>query len=174
MKIFGTLLLALLGTTHAWAVNKCKTPDGRLVYQDAPCAVSDQGQNVRIQQSNGTTRDNSAGQLPFKIAEITPEEARTKANGDMAIAKAALKDPDSAKFNGIKVLSIQALGKPIVMTCGELNAKNSFGGYVGSKRFWVYNGIFTETWNHYLPGSKAEWLMGDVQNACFKDGVSTS
>lgn len=41
------------------------------------------------------------------------------------IVKSQLKDPDSAKFQNIK-------GQ-----CGEINAKNSFGGYVGFKRFLI-------------------------------------
>lgn len=39
-----------------------------------------------------------------------------------------LKDPDSAKFRGVKV--------KWGTVCGEVNAKNSFGGYVGYRRFY--------------------------------------
>lgn len=50
-------------------------------------------------------------------------------------AKAAitreLKDPESARFRDITVRNFQG-GKVI---CGEMNAKNSYGGYVGFKRF---------------------------------------
>ena len=40
-----------------------------------------------------------------------------------------LKDPESAKFQNIKGY------------CGEVNAKNSYGGYTGFKPFYLANGI---------------------------------
>ncbi len=46
-------------------------------------------------------------------------------------AKKGLKDPDSAKFQNLRVADFDG-GKVV---CGEINAKNSYGGYVGYKRF---------------------------------------
>lgn len=43
-----------------------------------------------------------------------------------------LKDPDSAKFRNVKV----KWGN----VCGEVNAKNSYGGYVGYRRFYAIDG----------------------------------
>lgn len=43
-----------------------------------------------------------------------------------------LKDPDSAKFRNVKV--------KWDTVCGEVNAKNSFGGYVGYRRFYAIDG----------------------------------
>lgn len=44
-----------------------------------------------------------------------------------------LKDPDSAKFtNLVLVQNDQAK-----LLCGSVNAKNSYGGYVGAKKFYV-------------------------------------
>ena len=40
-----------------------------------------------------------------------------------------LKDPDSAKFRDMTVIR--------GVVCGQINAKNSMGGYVGFKRFLV-------------------------------------
>jgi hypothetical protein len=53
---------------------------------------------------------------------------------------ANLKDPDSAKF-GTKLERRQAAtrdGRPYEFVCGEVNAKNSFGGYTGAKMFLWY------------------------------------
>lgn len=47
--------------------------------------------------------------------------------------KDSLKDPNSAKINFYK-------GKP----CGQINAKNSFGGYNGSKRIVILKDINIE------------------------------
>lgn len=43
-----------------------------------------------------------------------------------------MKDPESARFRNIKVYDITV--------CGEVNAKNSYGGYNGFKRFFVLGG----------------------------------
>jgi hypothetical protein len=45
--------------------------------------------------------------------------------------KSRLKDPDSAQFRN--VYFTDASGGPMV--CGEVNSKNSYGGYVGFQRF---------------------------------------
>jgi hypothetical protein len=44
-----------------------------------------------------------------------------------------LKDPDSAKFTKLRVANNN--GQQLV--CGSVNAKNSYGGYVGAKDFYV-------------------------------------
>lgn len=44
--------------------------------------------------------------------------------------RASLKDPDSAKFRGVVKFSTGAV-------CGEVNAKNAMGGYVGFTPFVV-------------------------------------
>lgn len=46
-------------------------------------------------------------------------------------AKANLKDPSSAQFRNVRLVPWG--GEKVV--CGEINAKNSYGGYVGFKRF---------------------------------------
>jgi len=51
----------------------------------------------------------------------------------MEQVKAKLKDPESAQFSGV-YFHRGADGVP--MTCGKVNAKNSFGGYTGSERFF--------------------------------------
>ena len=44
-----------------------------------------------------------------------------------------LKDPSSAQFRKVKHF-------PNGNSCGEVNAKNSYGGYVGFKSYMVYDG----------------------------------
>ena len=50
----------------------------------------------------------------------------------MEATKAKLKDPSSAQFRGV-YFHQGANGIP--MTCGEVNSKNSFGGYGGYQKF---------------------------------------
>jgi hypothetical protein len=49
------------------------------------------------------------------------------------LVKPALKDPDSAQFRGVFVSG----NKLFWHVCGEVNSKNSFGGYTGFQRFMV-------------------------------------
>jgi len=53
--------------------------------------------------------------------------------------EASLKDPDSAKFSGEFVIRSEpdSDGHQDIVTCGYVNAKNSFGGYAGDSRFIV-------------------------------------
>jgi hypothetical protein len=62
-------------------------------------------------------------------AQVAEENAKSHAIGLMRGLKASLKDPESAKFGRI---TIDAKG---ALLCGEVNAKNSFGGYTGMDTF---------------------------------------
>lgn len=64
-----------------------------------------------------------------------PDLKRLGEQAFMTSAKKAiaeqLKDPDSAQFKNLRVVQF-ASG---ALVCGEVNAKNSFGGYSGFQRF---------------------------------------
>ena len=49
----------------------------------------------------------------------------------MEMVRSKLKDGDSAKFRGVFFSD----GGSVPVSCGEVNAKNSFGGYGGFQRF---------------------------------------
>lgn len=55
--------------------------------------------------------------------------------------KKSLKDPDSAQFRNVLYFEkTGSSGKPNKNVCGEINAKNSYGGYVGFQPFYFSNG----------------------------------
>ena len=56
-------------------------------------------------------------------------DSYTVANAQISI-ESQLKDPESAKFKNMRVSIIN----PKVV-CGEVNSKNSFGGYTGFQKF---------------------------------------
>ena len=62
-----------------------------------------------------------------------------------------LKDPDSAKFTGMVFSTVG--GGPWAL-CGSVNAKNSYGGYVGKKQFFVY-------WGGGKQKPVEVWMEGD-------------
>jgi hypothetical protein len=65
----------------------------------------------------------------FEPSQATKEASYIELNQDRI--KARLKDSGSAQFRNAFVSN--AIGSPIV--CGEVNGKNSFGGYIGFQRF---------------------------------------
>jgi hypothetical protein len=48
-----------------------------------------------------------------------------------------LKDPYSAKFRGSFIVGGYPIHSAPPTVCGEVNAKNSFGAYIGYKRFYT-------------------------------------
>ncbi|MDV2901775.1 hypothetical protein R0H17_09050 [Phytobacter diazotrophicus] len=51
-----------------------------------------------------------------------------------SLVKQSLKDPDSAKFNSY----YRSFGDGVGYICGTVNAKNSYGGYVGDRNYYVH------------------------------------
>ncbi|PTA87453.1 hypothetical protein CWM66_26355 [Kosakonia sp. H7A] len=51
-----------------------------------------------------------------------------------SLVKQTLKDPDSAKFNSY----YRPFGDGVGYICGTVNAKNSYGGYVGNRNYYVH------------------------------------
>lgn len=68
-----------------------------------------------------------------KVPDVQVAEQRLIAAAKDFILS-GLKDPDAAKFRDVYVVPNKAT------VCGEFNAKNGFGAYVGYKRFIVAPG----------------------------------
>lgn len=71
-----------------------------------------------------------------------------------------LKDPDTVKFQNTKLVNVTSTE---VALCGELNAKNSYGGYVGYVRFIATQGggsslIYTHIESAGVPLDK-QWKL---------------
>lgn len=171
LRKLAVVIATAAATAPAWAVNKCTSADGRVTYQETACAQNHSAKELKTPAApSGQTTYNDT-QAKFSAAPIEQDTAREIAAKDVELARSRMKDPESARFDSVRVLRFNAFGKVIDMTCGNINGKNSYGGYVGSKPFWVYEGVFTQTSNHYYPGAKSTHLMGDIQNACLSSGV---
>lgn len=73
---------------------------------------------------------NRSGRLSSKAAQEKDREFSWVEKGKGAIS-ARLKDPASAEFRN----TFYSKSGNVHMTCGEVNSKNSFGGYAGFQRF---------------------------------------
>lgn len=102
-----------------------------------------------------------------RISEVEKEQKAGREKEALAIAEAKkaseefvnkskqlltqnLKDPDSAKFSDLVIA--QSAGHKLL--CGAINAKNSYGGYVGAKKFYVL-------WQDATPGTPVVYTTGD-------------
>lgn len=57
-KLAGVLALAVL-SGHAWAINKCTAPDGKVSYQEAPCGTAQEAAELKVQSGPATTDQDS-------------------------------------------------------------------------------------------------------------------
>lgn len=96
----------------------------------------------------GCVQHNPASYRPVSPAQTAPEKPTYKTIGLTKEVEAAgtakvrdsLKDPESAQFTGLYAATrIDGGGPPVL--CGFVNAKNSYGGYVGKKAFMATDRI---------------------------------
>ena len=95
----------------------------------------------------------------------------TSAGAALQSIKHALKDADSAKFRSVGVIVPSRFDPTkLGVVCGEVNAKNSFGGYTGFKQFVMVpagiaiestNPEFTHLWNDHCAGKPIQYLPDD-------------
>lgn len=85
--------------------------------------------------------------------------------------KLRLKDPSSAQFDDVKFYPSDAPREnPHGAVCGKVNAKNSFGAYIGYRRFVM--GISTVNGETYRSGVQMEDgsnLMSGVYDSLWED-----
>ena len=120
-----TAILLLVVVVLAWVGSK-------MVPRSEPAlaAVPASSQAVKASQS----------QTPLTAVEKKAQQekwfgAETIVAAQRAV-RASLKDPDSAKFKDVYANYTEEFQ---VVACGQINSKNSLGGYTGFKRF-VSNG----------------------------------
>jgi hypothetical protein len=102
--------------------------------------------------------------------------ARTAKPSELAVIKpvvsAGLRDPESARFRSVRF----GAGENSSLVCGEVNAKNGFGGYAG---FTTFVGMYFGPEDFDGEGGKPVFVLlriddepGDVASAmCAEKGV---
>ena len=133
-------LAAMLIAAPAWAVNKCTGPDGKVSYQEQPCAG--QGGELKIRpQGNPTPTPapaKTASPLAASTAPAAPaapvvpqpaqaqkSELQMQADQCLAYYKPKLRDPAGAYHTDA------SLDKTLLTM--KMHATNGYGGYVTRK-----------------------------------------
>lgn len=135
MKLLAiTAALAAL-SAPAWAVNKCTGPDGKVSFQDAPCAG--RGEAIKVWTSQGEAPPKPAPEkLPVvaeppkpeaPIVQKAPAKSRLEQEADTCLAwyKPKLRDPAGAYYT-------QPSKEDRVLSM-TLHATNGYGGYTTKK-----------------------------------------
>lgn len=128
MKHITSLAIAMLFSASSSAAYKCVSAEGTITYQERPCEIE------RGSKAAGVVGgDISKSQSPVSKAsapQVSQEEL-------LASVRGSLKDPDSANFK-----DLQHVGDGRAL-CGQVNAKNSYGGFAGFKRFVAdFEGVY--------------------------------
>jgi hypothetical protein len=92
----------------------------------------------------GTAPENSYRDLGKQAASV---------GAGQAAIKSSLRDPESAKFRNVHFYS----GGGVPVTCGEVNARNGFGGYSGYERFVAASDIISATESQVEGGLGPVW-----------------
>jgi Domain of unknown function (DUF4124) len=154
------LFALLLATWPAGAVYKCVV-DGKTTFSDTPCAT-----NAEQIQPRGSSRPSVSTELDRSFEDLRKRlEEDRKPGGllnplDMPFTPLSidnidairrtfeelkprivynLKDPSSAIFRHVRAVRVEYAGEKKTCYCGQINAKNSYGGYGGYEPFFVDN-----------------------------------
>lgn len=156
-----TLLIAACACPASAQVYKCQDSSGRAVLQQTPCLGSGPRVADELKARESSQTSNAPGvapppyaapratplpggrvlrQIPYRPLPWTPDAMEAQAQRDLKALRSALKDPGSAQLASVRVVVFEAFDSPYTLTCGRVNAKNSYGGYTGEKSFTVLNG----------------------------------
>lgn len=119
------VLLACLGG-NAFAEWSCTTSTGH-TYTVSQSVLSDTCVDLAADADSPATAAVTV-ERKMKPYKSKPADARKTLIAGKAYVLNELKDPGSAQFRGLFTVRD-------IWLCGEVNAKNSYAGYVGFKRF---------------------------------------
>lgn len=129
MKRIGILLVVLVGL--AWIGSK-------VVPRSEPTAAAARAAAAETPQKQAQEPEapKPGPERPMTAAEKKAQQekwfgAETIVEAERAV-RAELKDPDAAQLRDVRANYTEEFG---MVACGQVNAKNEFGGYIGFRRF---------------------------------------
>ena len=158
----------LLAMAPAWAVNKCTGPDGKVAFQDAPCAGK--GEKVDVRPASGsvgtaapvvqptaptataqTPAPTTAPQQPAAAQAPSVASSPLSREADMCLAwyRPKLRDPAGAYYS-----EPSKDGRVLTIT---VHGTNGFGGYVTKRAQCEFlNGKIDSDWTA-IHAKRLEW-----------------
>ena len=139
MKRVGILLVVLV--VLAWIGSKL-VPRSEPAVAAAPAAMAE----APPKQAQEPAEPEPEPERPMTAAEKKAQQekwfgAETIVAAERAVRR-ELKDPDAAQFRDVRANYTEEFG---VVACGQVNAKNEYGGYTGFRRFvWGGKSVILE------------------------------
>ena len=144
----------------AWAVNKCTAPDGKVTFQDMPCAGKGGKIDVRPNAGLVFSRPSPAAEALAPHPATAPAEqpqapvkSALEQEADLCLAwyKPLLRDPTTAYYTAVskesRVLSI------------TVHATNGYGGYtVKEAGCEIHNGRLNADWTK-IHAQRGGWAV---------------
>lgn len=167
MKAAGCALALALLAPPAWAVNKCTGADGRVTFQDAPCAG--RGEALDIRPASGMAPPARAQTAPPPPAAAVAPAPAPPAPAAPAVAparsalermadrcldwyKPLLRDPASAYWTEARFEDKRVLRM-------DLHAKNGFGGVAVRQAACEFDsGRFSADWTK-IQAKRLNWSV---------------
>lgn len=148
MKFLAVIFAIIFFSSCAYAeVYKCQTLDGKIYYQASPCN-NDKGETLKLQED----KSNTLQDIEFKPVKIDISIMRTIFEDSKPYMAYTFKDPSSVRYRGVRAINIQYFNKEYLYFCGEVNAKNSYGGYAGYEQFFSRsNGVDLKVGSESFP-----------------------
>lgn len=144
----------------AWAINKCTAPDGKVVFQDAPCAGK--GEKIEVRPNAGfafSKLSPAAEALPPSALPApaekpqAPAKAALEQEADLCLAwyKPKLRDPAGAYYTNVSKEK-----RVLAMT---VHATNGYGGYVTKEAGCeIHNGQLNPAWTK-IHAQRGGWAV---------------
>lgn len=130
------LVAALAGASSysSAQVYKCKDAAGNTTFGQVPCGgvIDDADSQSKTRDVQESLVSSTAPNAP-RVTYTAPEGSESKAVNALS---AKLKDPGSLQIRNVVAKGVSPDPSKWAL-CGEYNAKNGFGGYVGFQRFAV-------------------------------------
>ena len=95
---------ALLLIAPAHAINKCRTPDGKTIFQDAPCAPG-QGGKIEVRPASGYAQPTAATVTSAAVTTTTTTPAKPQTEAQRIDAQAEV----LRKENRLHTLQVRAI-----------------------------------------------------------------
>lgn len=202
MRILSFIFVIISFSNCSYAeVYKCKTQEERVYYQSTPCK-NDKGETLGLQKSNSkekldelldeyldpSTKDElaklekylerlkAAPPIEFKSIKIDKiSDVKNIFEQSKPNIGSNLKDPSSVMYRDVKAIKVEYFKKEYTYFCGEVNAKNSYGGYNGYKQFFSDGTnlqIGRESFTPSIEIGDTLYKFGPIINYCFLNGES--
>lgn len=141
LSVCGLALALCASSSFGAAYHKCTDAAGNVSFGQVPCGgvLDEKAVAPGSEPSTNAAPSRPANAISRAAVRVTypaPEGSEAAARAAIAIK---LKDPDSLQIKNVVAKGISP--DPAKWSiCGEYNARNSFGGYVGFHQFAYFDG----------------------------------